>query len=253
MMDYKSMATPMVTNLELLSDSSSDLVYPTMYRQLIGSLMYLVNTKPDICFAVNTLSRYMVEPTHVHLVAAKHVLRYLDGTVGYGLRYVSDGEVKLQDYTDFGWAGRAVDRKSTSGCCFSLGSGMIAWLSRKQLSMALSTVEGEYIASSVASHEAMWLWKLLAGLFDLELEPILIYCDNQSCVKLSENPVFHDKPKHIEIKYDFIRDMVKKGAVELQYISTDEQIADILTKPLSRVKYDYFKYNLGMMQNVHPR
>jgi hypothetical protein len=109
MMDCKSMATPMVTNLKLLSDSSSDLVDPTMYRQLIRSLMYLVNTRPDICFAVNTLSQYMVEPRHVHLVAAKHVLRYLHGTIGYGLRYVSDGAVKLQGYTDSDWAESAVD------------------------------------------------------------------------------------------------------------------------------------------------
>jgi hypothetical protein len=114
MMDCKSMATPMTINLKLLSDSSSDLVDPTMYRQLIGSLMYLVNTRPNICFAVNALSQYMVEPRHVHWMAAKHMLRYLRGTVGYGLRYVSGGDVKLQGYTDSDWAGSAVDRKSTS-------------------------------------------------------------------------------------------------------------------------------------------
>jgi hypothetical protein len=141
MMDCKSMTTPMVTNLKLLSDSSSDLVDPTMYRQLIGSLMYLVNTRLDICFAVNTLSQYMVEPRHVHWIATKHVLRYLHGTVGYGLRYVLDGAVKLQGYTNSDYAGSAVDRKSTSGCCVSLGSSMIAWLSRKQASVALSTSE----------------------------------------------------------------------------------------------------------------
>jgi hypothetical protein len=222
MMACKSMATLMMTNLKLLSDSSSDLVDPTMYRQLIGSLMYLVKTRPNICFAVYALSQYMVEPRHVHWIAAKHVLRYICGTLGYGLRYVSDGEMKLQGYTDSDWAGSIVDRKSTLGCCFSLGSSMISWLSRKQMSVALSTIEVEYIATSVASREVVWLRKLLAGLFDLELEPTLIHCDNQSCVKLSENPVFHDKSKHIEIKYHYIRDMVQRGAVELRYISTDE-------------------------------
>ena len=113
MMDCKSMATPMVTNLKLLSDISSDSVDPTMYIQLIGSLMYLVNTRPDIRFAANTLSQYMVEPRHVHLVAAKHVLRYQHGMVGYGLRYVSDDELKLQVYTDYDWARSAVKRKIT--------------------------------------------------------------------------------------------------------------------------------------------
>jgi hypothetical protein len=207
----------------------------------------LVNTRSDIFFVVNTLIQYMVERRHVHLVATMHVLRYLHGTVGYGLRYVSDDEVKMQGYTDFDWARSAVDRKSTSGCSFSLGSGMISWLSRKQSSMALSTTEIEYIAASVASREAVWLRKLLARLFDLELEPTLINYDNQSCVKLLENLVFHDKLKHIEIKYHFIQDMVQKGGVELRYISTDEQITKILNKPLYRVKYEYFRDKLGVM------
>jgi hypothetical protein len=111
MMECKSMTEPMMINLKLLSDKSSDLVNPMMYRQLIGSLMYLVNTKPDIFFAVNTLSQHMVEPRQVHWMAAKHMLRYLHGTVGYGLRYVSGGDVKLQDYTDSDYKGSAVDRE----------------------------------------------------------------------------------------------------------------------------------------------
>jgi hypothetical protein len=151
------MATPMVTNLKFLSNSSSYLVDPKMYRQLIRSSMYLVNTRPNICFAVNTLSQYVVEPRHVHWIAAKHVLRYLHGMVGYGLIYVSHSAVKLQGYTDSDWAESVVDGKNTSGCCFSLGSGMISWLSRKQTSVALSTIEAEYIAASVASREAVWL------------------------------------------------------------------------------------------------
>jgi hypothetical protein len=109
MMDCKSMATPMMENLNLLSDSYLDLVDPMMYRQLIGSLMYPINTRPDICFVVSTLSQYMVEPRHVHWIESKHVLRYLHGTVGYGLRYVSDGDVKLQGYTYSDWEGSALD------------------------------------------------------------------------------------------------------------------------------------------------
>ena len=125
------------------------------------------------------------------------------------------GDVKLQGYTDSHWAWSVVDQKNTFGCCFSLGSGMISWLSRKKTSVALSTLEAKYIAASVASREAVWLRKLLAGIFDLELEPTLIHCDNQSCVKLNENLVFHDRSKHIDIKYYYIWDMVQRGAVEL--------------------------------------
>ena len=125
---------------------------------------------------------------------------------------------------------------------------MISWLSRKHTSMALSTTETEYIVASVASREVAWLRKLLAGLFDLELEPTLIYCDNQSCVKLLENPVFHDRSKHIEIKYYFLRDKVRRGEVILQYISTNEQTSDILTKPLSKIKFAYLRDKLGLVE-----
>ena len=145
------------------------------------------------------------------------------------------------------WVGSVTDRKSTSRCCFSLGSAVIAWRSRKQTSVAFSTTEAEYIAACAASGEAVWLRKMLSRLFDLQLEATCIYCDNQSCVKLYENPVFHDKSKHIEIKYQYIRDMVEKGVVELHYIATDEQIADVLTKPLSKVKLEYFRDKLGVV------
>jgi hypothetical protein len=222
MLDCKSMATPMVSNLKKLSEpsSDSDLIDPTMYRQLIGSLMYLVN---------------------LHWVDAKHVLRYLRGTVGYGLRYASSIDMRLQGYVDSDWAGSTVDRKSTSGCCFSLGSAMVSWCSRKQTFVALSTAEAEYIAVCMAVHEAVWLQKLLAGLFGQMLDPTVIHCDNQSCVKLSENPVSHDSSKHVEIKFHYIRDMVLRKAVLMQYLPTDEQIADVLTKPLAKSKFEYFR------------
>jgi hypothetical protein len=127
MMDYKSMSTPMETNMKLLVDTSSEIVDVTLYRHMIGLLMYLRNTRPDICFVVNTLSQYLVEPRHVHLVAAKHVMRYLKGTLDYGLCYTRDCDFRLYGYTDLDWAGSTSYRKSTSGCCFSLGSAMTSW------------------------------------------------------------------------------------------------------------------------------
>jgi hypothetical protein len=240
MLECKSMDTPMEAKLKLLVDTSSELIDATLYREIIGSLMYLMNTRPDICFAVNTLSQVLVEPRHVHLVTAKHVMRYLKGTLDCGLSYDGDHDFTLSGYTDSDWAGSIADRISTSGCCFNLGSAMISWQSRKQSSIALSTAEAEYIAVCYASYEAIWLRKLLTGLFDLEMEATTILCDNQSCIKMTENLVFHDRSKHIEIRYHYIRDMVQRGAIKLQYISTDEQIANVLTKPLSRVKFEYF-------------
>jgi hypothetical protein len=191
------MNTPMETKLKLLVDTSSELIDATLYRQIIGSLMYLTNTKPDICFVVNNLSRFLVEPRHVHLVAAKHVMRYLKGTLDCGLNYNGDHDFRLIRYTNSDWVGSVSNRKRNLGCCFSLGLAMISWQSRKQSSIDLSTTEAEYITACSASCEAIWLRKLLIGLFDMEMEATMILCYNQSCIKMTENLVFHDKSKHI--------------------------------------------------------
>ena len=201
------MSTPMETNMKLLVDTSSEIVDVTLYRQMIGSLMYLTNTRTDICFAVNTLSQYLVKPRHVHLVAAKHVMRYLKDTLDYGLYYIGDHDFRLYGYTNSDWAGSASDRKSTSGC-FSLGSTMTSRKSRKQSSIALNIAEAKYIAACSASCEAIWLRKMLTGLFDLEMDATVIFCDNQSYINMTENLVFHNNTKHIEIQYHYIRDMV---------------------------------------------
>eukprot|EP00253_Pinus_taeda_P020507 PITA_20507 len=215
MEDCRPMSTPMITNWKKLHASDSELVDPTLYRQLIGSLMYLVNTGPDICFAVNTMSQFMCEPRKVHWVAAKHILRYLQGTVDYGQDYRQGDGVRLVGYTDSDWAGCACNRKSTSGCCFGLGSAVVSWFSRKQQSVALSSAEAEYMAASLASCEAIWLRKMLFGLFDI-----------------------------------ISSETVQKGAVKLDYISTDEQVADILTKALPRGKHVYFIDKMGVVRNT---
>jgi hypothetical protein len=160
MTECKSMPTPMVMDLKKMSDIDSGDVYPHLYRQLIGSLMYLVNTRPDIFYALNVLSQFMSQPKHTHWIAAKHVSRYLRGTIGYGLRYASSVDLSLQGYVNADWAGSAVDRKSTTSCCFTLGSTMVSWCSRKQSSVALRIVEAEYIALSLVVREAVWLHKL---------------------------------------------------------------------------------------------
>jgi hypothetical protein len=173
----------------------------------------------------------------------KHILRY-------GLRYTSSRGIWLHGFTSLDWMGSVVDRKSTSGYCFSLGSAMISWSSRKQGSVAQSTAEAEYIAASAAGREAVWLRKLLSDLFRTELEPTVIHCDNQSCIKLTENPVFHDRSKHIEMRYHYIRDMIQRKVLSLQYVPTAEQTADIFTKPLPLIKFAYFRDKLGVAENT---
>jgi hypothetical protein len=250
MEDYRPMSTPMITNWKKLSASDSQLVDATTYRQLIGSLMYLVNTRPDICFAVNTLSQYMVEPRSVHMVGAKHILRYVAGIMDFGLDYVRGDGVSLVGYIDLDWAGCAADRKSTSGCCFSLGLGLVSWFSRKQKLVALISVEAEYLAASQASCEAIWIHKMLVGLFGQGMYLTVIHCDNQSCIKLYENLVFHDRSKDIEIRYHFVHYWVQRGVVQLQYISTDDQVADILTKALPWGKHVFFRDKMGLVRNT---
>eukprot|EP00253_Pinus_taeda_P029991 PITA_29991 len=195
MEDCRPMATPMITNWKKIDASEDKDVDPTLYRKLIGSLMYLFNTRPNICYAVNTLSEFMVEPKRVHWAAAKHVLR-------------------------------------------------------KQKSVALSSVEAEYMVESIASCETIWLRKLLVNLFRRNMEATRIMYDNQSCIKFSENPVFHNRSKHIDIQCRFVKDCVQRGAVQLSYTPTGEQVAHILTKALGRTKFDYFKEKMGMIKNT---
>jgi hypothetical protein len=178
------MNTPMETKLKLLVDTSSELVDATLYRQIIGLLMYLMNTRIDICFLVNTLSQYLVEPRLVHLVAAKHVMRYLKGTLDFGLCYTRDHDFRLVGYTNSDWAGSVSDRKSTLGCCLILGSSMSSWQIRTQSSISLSTTEAEYIAACFASGESIWLRKLLKRLFNMEMKATIILCDNQSFINM---------------------------------------------------------------------
>eukprot|EP00253_Pinus_taeda_P027431 PITA_27431 len=205
MLDVKPVTTLMELDFKKLRGSAARPVLQnaTEYRQLVGALMFLVNSCLDICFTVNTLSQHMVERHHSHWFGPKSLLRYFRGTITHGLRYTA-GDVRL------------------------LG---------KQKSVALSTVEAEYIAASMASCEAVWLRKLFSELFGFTLDTTVILCDNQSWIHLSENPVFHERSKHIDIMYHYIRDMVQRGAIRLQHIGTDEQVANILTKPLRKVKF----------------
>jgi hypothetical protein len=160
---------------------------------------------------------------------------------------VIDHEFGLYGYSDSDWAGSIPDRKSTSTYCFSLGSNMVSWSNKKRSCVALNTSEAEYVAGCTTCREVVWLRTLMSGLFGLKTEVIYIWCDNQSCMKLSENPVFHDRSKHIKIKYHYIRDMVQRGATRLSYITTEDQVVDMLTKPLSRMKFDHFRDKLGVV------
>ena len=141
--------------------------------------MYLVNTRPNIFYVVNDLSQFMCEPKEIHLVVVKHIMRYLQGILNLGLKY-KKVDLKLHGFTNLDWDRSITDRKNSLGCCFSLGSTMISWICKKQLSVAQSSTKAEYIAATMVSREAVWLRKLLVGLFDQPINPTVIHCDNQS-------------------------------------------------------------------------
>ena len=193
----------------------------------------------------------MVKPTKLFWKVGKHVLRYLRGTSGYGLWYRQSDEVTLCGFTDADWAGSPTERKSASGGIFSIESTTVSWYSRKQRSMALSSANAEYMAASLATCEAIWMRKILVGLLGSHLDPTVIYCDNQSCIKLSVNLVFHDRSKHINIRYHHIRDCVQRKVMLLSYIPIEDQDADILTKALTRSKLEYHRGRIGVADNPY--
>ena len=174
----KPVDTPLPGGWRKEDATSMEVVDATVYRQLVGSLMYLVNTQSDIFYVFKQLSQAMVKPTKLYWKAGKHVLRYLRGTSGYGLWYRQLDEVKLCGFTDADWVGSPKDRKSTSGGIFSIGSTGVSWYSRKQRSVALSSAEAEYMAASFPACEAIWMRKILVGLFGSHLDPTVTYFHN---------------------------------------------------------------------------
>ncbi|KAL0441844.1 UNVERIFIED_CONTAM: Retrovirus-related Pol polyprotein from transposon TNT 1-94 [Sesamum radiatum] len=215
----KTVTTPLVTGEKYQKEDGSQKVDGSMYRSLIGSLLYLTATRPDIMFATCLLSRFMQSPSQVHYAAAKRILRYLRGSVD--------------------------DMKSTSGYTFSLGSGIFSWASKKQATVAQSSAEAEYIAAAATSNQAIWLRRILED-GEKQEEPTTIYCDNKSAIAITKNPVQHSRTKHIDIKYHSLREATTRGEIELKYCSTEEQLADIFTKALPRNKFEELRMKIGV-------
>ncbi|KAL0381449.1 UNVERIFIED_CONTAM: Retrovirus-related Pol polyprotein from transposon RE2 [Sesamum angustifolium] len=192
----KTVTAPLVTGEKYQKEDGSQKVDDSMYRSLIGSLLYLTATRPDIMFATSLLSRFMQSPSQVHYAAAKRILRYLRGTKDFGIWYKSTNDAKLVGYTNSDWAGSVDDMKSTSGYTFSLGSRIFSWASKKQATVAQSSAEAEYIAAAATSNQAIWLRRILEDI-EKTRGAHKIYCDNKSAIAITKNPVQHSRTKHI--------------------------------------------------------
>src|ERR1700733_10096268 len=248
MQECKAAITPTVMGLKLSKEDSSKDFDPSLYKSIVGSLMYLTATRPDIMYAVSLISRFMERPKEAHWQAAKRILRYVKGTKRFGILYNVSEHSDLVGYTDSDWAGSVDDRKSTSGYVFHMGSGAISWASKKQSIVALSTAEAEYVAATAAACQSVWMRRMLRSLGQEQAKATVIFCDNSSAIALSKNSVFHKRTKHIDTKFHYIRELVNNGEIVLQHCRTEDQLADILTKPLPKKGFDHFRKCLGMQQ-----
>jgi len=239
---------PMEPRLKLSKASTAPGVDPTAYRSIVGSLRYLVNTRPDLACSVGYVSRFMEKPTTEHLAAVKKVLRYVAGTLDYGCVYTREKEAQLVGFSDSDHAGDIDTRKSTTGVLFFHGKNIITWQSQKQKVVALSSCEAEYIACTAAACQGVWLTRLLSELKGKSEGAVRIYIDSQSAIQLSKNPVFHDRSKHIDTRYHYIRECIEEDRVNVASVGTAEQLADILTKALARERFCELRDKLGLVK-----
>ncbi|GKC46274.1 putative ribonuclease H-like domain-containing protein, partial [Tanacetum coccineum] len=227
--DVKTASTPMETQKPLLKDEDGEEVDVHLYRSMIGSLMYLTSSRPDIMFAVCACARYQVNPKVSHLHAVKRIFRYLKGQPKLGLWYPKDSPFDLVAYTDSDYAGASLDRKSTTGGCQFLGCRLISWQCKKQTVVANSTTEAEYVVASSCCGQVLWIQNQLLD-YGYNFMHTKIYIDNESTICIVKNLVFHSKIKHIEIRHHFIRDSNEKKLIQMIKIHTDKNVADLLTK-----------------------
>ncbi|KAL0539470.1 hypothetical protein IC582_023682 [Cucumis melo] len=218
--DLKPAPSPSVVGKNLFAFGGTPLEDPFVYRNTIGALQYLTNTRPDIAYIINQLSQFLQKPTDLHWQAVKCVLKYLSGTKSFGLMFQQGDDLAISAYSDADWASNINDRKSIVAYCIFIGNTLVFWSSKKQTVVARSSTKSEYRALALVASEVIWLKQLLLELTSYPSRKPVIWCDNISSGALAMNPVFHARTKHIEIDVHFVRDQVLKGALEVRYVSS---------------------------------
>ena len=210
--------------------------------------MYLNHSRPDIAYSVGVISRFMHNLTKNHLGAAKRIMRYVAGTVNFGIWYGKTTNFRLYGFTDSEWAGCMEDRKSISCFTFSLSSGVITWSSKKHPTTALSSFEAEYMVVASSACQVIWMRRILSDMKQEQDGVTLILCDNKSTISMMKNPVYHGRIKNIDIRAHFIRELVANGAISLELCGIEKQMANILTKSLPRNKHEELRRQLGVCE-----
>jgi hypothetical protein len=243
MADSKPIKTPMALNGHLDLNEEGKLVDQKVFRSMIGSLLYLCASRPDIMLSVCMCARFQANPKECHLMAVKRIFRYLIHTPNQGLWYPKGSTFDLLGYSDSDYASCKVHRKSTTGTCQFLGRSLVSWSSKKQNSVALSTAEAEYVAAGACCAQLLWMKKTLSD-YGCKFSKIPLLCDNESA-----NTVQHSRTKHIDIRHHFLRDHEAKGDIALRHVSTERQLADIFTKPLDEQRFCALRSELNILDS----
>ncbi|GJY98579.1 retrovirus-related pol polyprotein from transposon TNT 1-94 [Tanacetum coccineum] len=238
--------TPMVEQAKLKLDLVRKPIDHTDYCSIIGLLMYLTLSRPDIMFATCMCARYQANLNEHHVAAVKRVFRYLKGTINLGLWHPKDSGFDLISYSDADHAGCHLDRKSTSGSVHFLGDKVVCWSSKKQNCVSISIAESEYVVISGCCAQVLWMRTQLTD-YGFFYDKVPIYCDSKSAIAISCNPVRHTRTKHIDVRYHFIKDHVEKGTIELYFVGTKYQLGDLFTKSLPETRFKFLVEKLGMM------
>jgi len=259
----KPAGTPIDVNVKLTSiqydeqvklrDNSEDpLADQTMYQKLIGKLLYLNMTRPDISFSTQTLSQFLQQPKKSHMDAALRVVRYLKKEPGQGLLLASSSDELVIAFCDADWASCPLTRRSVTGYMVKIGKSLVSWKAKKQTTVSKSSAEAEYRSLASAVSELVWLLGMLKEVgADIKL-PVQVYSDSKAAIQIAANPVYHERTKHIEIDCHFIRERLQQGLIKIDYLPTQEQPADILTKGLSRIQHEHLVSKLGVLNIFTP-
>lgn len=251
MLGCRTAPTPVEQNHKLAAQLGEP-VDRERYQQLVGRLIYLCHTRPDITYAVSVVSRYMHDPRSGHLDAVYRILRYLKGSPGKGLWFKTNGHLNVDGYSDADWASCLDDRWSTSGFCVFVGGNLVSWRSKKQPVVSKSTAEAEYRAMSQGLSEILWIRGLLLELKILRQGPLNLWCDNKSAICIANNPVQHDRIEHVEIDRFFIKEKLDSGIIKITHVSSGQQVADCLTKGLGTRECNLACDKMGMIDIYHP-